>query len=132
MCSEWSVRDIAAHLLDSALRRIAADRDEFVLPPRRGEVADYEALVGFLDRLNAEWVTANRRLSPQLLTDLIEWAEPRLATTLAALDPDSAARYVIPPPRSTSTNRQPGSCSRKGSLPPRPASKRGWTARRDS
>jgi uncharacterized protein (TIGR03083 family) len=95
VCSAWSVRDVIAHLLDTALRRIAADRDDFVLPPGEGEVTDYRSLVGFLDRLNAEWVTAQRRLSPRLLTELVEWVEPRLAATIAALDPDGPARFPV-------------------------------------
>ena len=95
VCTRWSVRDIAAHLLDSALRRIAAERDGFVLPPRPGEVGDYASLVGFLDRLNDEWVVAHQRLSPGLLTELLEWVEPQLATTLEALDPNAPARFPV-------------------------------------
>ena len=95
VCSGWAVRDVAAHLLDTALRRISADRDDFVAPPEPGEVTDYASLVGFLDRLNAEWVKAARRLSPALLTDLIEVAEGRLTASLEGLDLDGEARFAV-------------------------------------
>jgi len=95
VCSAWSVRDIAAHLVDSALRRTAAERDDFVLGPREGEVSDYDTLVGFLDRLNSEWVTACRRLSPRLLIEWLEWTEAGLAETLAGLEPDGPARFPV-------------------------------------
>lgn len=95
VCSAWSVRDVAAHLLDTALRRVSADRDDFVAGPEEGEVHDYASLIGFLDRLNAEWVRSSRRLSPALLTDQIEWVEARLAETLSGLDPDAPARFPV-------------------------------------
>ncbi len=95
VCSGWTVRDIAAHLLDSCLRRVSADRDEFVRPPEPGEVTDYASLIGFLDRLNAEWVQAARRLSPALLIELLEFAEDRLAETLTRLEPEAPARFAV-------------------------------------
>jgi uncharacterized protein (TIGR03083 family) len=95
VCPAWSVKDIAAHLLDSACRRVAIGRDGHFPPPPEGPVAEYGALVGFLNRLNGEWVSAARRLSPRMLTDLVEWIEPQLAEHLAGLDPEAQAIFSV-------------------------------------
>src|SRR5689334_17937109 len=87
VCPGWQVRDVAAHLLDTALRRLSFGRDAFPPPPPGEPIASYRDLVGLIDRLNAEWVTALGRLSPGVLTELLADAEPRLAAHLAALDP---------------------------------------------
>jgi uncharacterized protein (TIGR03083 family) len=95
VCRAWSVKDIAAHLLDTAFRRLAAGRDAHLLPPPPMPVTGYRDLVGFLNGLNAEWVTATRRLSPRLLVELLEWVEPQLAAHLAAVDPSSPALFPV-------------------------------------
>lgn len=90
VCAAWSVHDIAAHLLDTACRRVSAGRDGWRLPPPAKSVAGYGDLVDFLNDLNAQWVTAARRLSPRLLTDFLALVEPQLAEHFVALDPSSA------------------------------------------
>jgi uncharacterized protein (TIGR03083 family) len=95
VCPAWSVRDIAAHLLDSALRRLSVGLDHHFAPPPAQPIHDYGGLVQFLNQLNADWVQAMRRLSPRLLTDLIDWVEPQLAEHLAALDPWGEALFPV-------------------------------------
>jgi uncharacterized protein (TIGR03083 family) len=87
VCPAWSVQDVAAHLLDTACRRLAAGRDGWRLPPPNRSIAGYRDLVGFLDDLNAGWVVAARRLSPRLLTDFLALVEPQLADHFLTLDP---------------------------------------------
>jgi uncharacterized protein (TIGR03083 family) len=94
-CPGWQVRDIAAHLLDSGLRRIAIDRDGQPPPPPAEPVTSYRQLVTHLDRLNAEWVQAMRRLSPASLIELLEQLERRLPAVLAALEPRAKARFAV-------------------------------------
>jgi len=95
VCPAWSVRDIAAHLLDTAFRRLAVGLDHHFAPPPAQPIDDYGGLVRFLNQLNADWVQAMRRLSPRLLTDLIAWAEPQLAEHLADLDPWGEALFPV-------------------------------------
>src|SRR6476660_6254012 len=65
ICKKWSVKDIAAHLLDTAVRRVSSGRDDhFGHAP---EISSYQDLLKFLNTLNAEWVEAYRRVSPQVL-----------------------------------------------------------------
>jgi uncharacterized protein (TIGR03083 family) len=93
-CAQWSVKDIAAHLLDTALRRLSHGRDGFALAPDH-KIAAYAELVGYLNRLNAEWVTAARRLSPPVLLDLIDLTEPQLHAFLRSLDPHGPAAFAV-------------------------------------
>jgi uncharacterized protein (TIGR03083 family) len=95
VCRAWTVKDIAAHLLDTALRRLSIGRDGHLLAPPPLPTTGYRDLVGFLNGLNAEWVAATRRVSPQLLTELLAWVEPPLAEHLASIDPFSPAVFGV-------------------------------------
>ena len=95
VCRAWAVKDIAAHLLDTALRRLSVGRDGHRLAPPPLPVTGYRDLVGFLNGLNAEWVTALRRVSPQLLSELLAWVEPPLAEHLSAIDPWAPATFAV-------------------------------------
>ncbi|MBX9601177.1 MAG: maleylpyruvate isomerase N-terminal domain-containing protein [Bryobacteraceae bacterium] len=88
-CPGWTVHDIAAHLLDGQLRRLSMGRDNWFGVQPAGELVD------FLDRLNAEWVTAARRASPRVLISFLEVTGPELATHFAALDPDAPALFAV-------------------------------------
>jgi uncharacterized protein (TIGR03083 family) len=93
-CALWSVKDLVAHLLDSCLRRLSFGRDGMDPSPGR-PIASYPDLVGYLNHLNAEWVAANRRVSPRLLLDLLDLAEPQLHAYFASLDPNASARFGV-------------------------------------
>jgi len=95
VCPGWAVRDVVAHLVDSALRRLSFERDGFTPPPPPSPIGGYPDLVGFLNGLNATWVEAFRRLSPQLLIELVHFVEPPLQAHLAALDPDGEALFPV-------------------------------------
>ena len=66
--AEWSVKDVAAHLLDGDLRRLSAQRDDY-LPAAPKSVESNEDLVRYLNDLNRAWVSAARRLSPRVLIE---------------------------------------------------------------
>lgn len=102
VCPAWNVRDVAAHLLDTALRRLAFGRDRLPLPPPDGPIGSYADLVAFLDRLNASWVAAFRRVSPEMLTDLLGTTEPQLSAYFETLDPHAPALGVAWAGESTS------------------------------
>ena len=74
VAGSWLVRDIVAHLLDSTLRRLSFHRDGMTPPPPTRTIATDGDFVAFINELNAQWVTASRRLSPRVLTDLYEQA----------------------------------------------------------
>ena len=68
---KWTVKDVVAHLVDGHLRELAMGRDCF-FGESPGDINSYADLVAFLNRLNADWVSACRRLSPGVLIDWIE------------------------------------------------------------
>ena len=95
LSSKRCVKDIAAHLLDGSLRRLSLQRDGYHTSDRSTQPETGETLLEFLKRLNGEWETATRRLSPRVLIDLIEWADGRLAELFESLDPDGAAIFPV-------------------------------------
>lgn len=91
----WRVRDVAAHLLDSALRRLSLDRDRHRPPPPDHDISAYRGLVDFLNQLNATWVDAASRLSPRVITDLLEFVDPQVADYFESLDPEAPAAFAV-------------------------------------
>jgi uncharacterized protein (TIGR03083 family) len=94
VCRLWTVKDIAAHLLDTNLRRISMLRDRY-FGESPGDISSYEALVQFLNQLNADWVKAARRLSPALIIDLMELSSPEVCKLNAQLDPYAPALFPV-------------------------------------
>ena len=86
LAKRWTVKDVASHLLDGNLKRLSIQRDGFfglMAPPREG----YEAFVAFINRNNADWVQAARRLSPRVLIDLMEITSKEVQELFHGLDP---------------------------------------------
>jgi uncharacterized protein (TIGR03083 family) len=94
IAGKWRVKDVAAHLLDTQLRSLSFGRDGYTLSPPP-VIASAGDLVDFINRLNAEGVTAYRRLSPQVLIALIEQASRQAAAYYASLDPFAQARFGV-------------------------------------
>jgi hypothetical protein len=92
---EWSVKDVAAHMLDGDFRRISVGRDGHGLPPPPEPITAYEDLLHYLNALNAEWVRAARRLSPRVLCDYLELTGGEVATVMETADPVSQAPFAV-------------------------------------
>jgi uncharacterized protein (TIGR03083 family) len=89
----WKVRDVAAHLLDTALRKLSMVRDCcFVESTHIGAPRD---LVGLVNRLNHEGTTVYRRLSPPVLIDLMKIACEQSARFHESLDPFAPAAFAV-------------------------------------
>lgn len=92
----WSVRDVAVHLLDTALRRLSLDRDGHRPPPPSGrDLSQWGGLVDFLNHLNAVWVEAAARLSPEVIVHLLEQVDPQVHAYFASLDPEAEAAFPV-------------------------------------
>lgn len=90
----WSIHDIAAHLLDGNLRALSMLRDgHFGETP--GDISSYQELLGYLNKLNADWVAATRRLSPGVLIDLLEKSGKQYADFLTTLEPFEPAAFSV-------------------------------------
>jgi uncharacterized protein (TIGR03083 family) len=90
----WRVKDIAAHLLDGNIRTLSMSRDQY-FGENPGDIQSYAALVTFLNGLNADWVKAARRISPEVLTDLLETTGVAYIAHLQSLDPFSSAIFPV-------------------------------------
>ncbi len=95
IAGSWRVRDIVAHLLDTALRRLSFQRDGSIPVPAAREAPTGRDLVAFIDTLNATWIRAAERLSPRVLTDLYARASTDLADFVETLNPDAAAFFQV-------------------------------------
>lgn len=91
----WAVRDVVAHLLDGAVRRLSLDRDGHQPPPADRDLSDYAELVSYLNDLNAIWVQAAERLSPAVMTDLLEQVCTQVADYFESLDPQAEAFFPV-------------------------------------
>lgn len=89
----WTVRDVAAHLLDTGLRRLSMHRDGYTPPVAPDAFAN--GLGGFVNDLNAGGVAFARRLSPKMLVDLHDRSGPQLADFMASLDPFAEAHFSV-------------------------------------
>jgi uncharacterized protein (TIGR03083 family) len=92
-CALWSVRDIAAHLLDDDLRRLSFHRDGEP-PPAAGPMGGAE-LVAFVNRMNAEWVAVARRMSPRVIVDLLEVTGPWVVELFEATDSFAPGHWAV-------------------------------------
>ena len=89
----WRVRHVAAHLLDTALRRLSLVRDgHSVDRPGSGAPPDVRA---FVDRVNAEGVAVYGRLSRSVLTTLMRTASRHYCAHLRTLDPHAPAMLAV-------------------------------------
>lgn len=93
--SRRNVKDIASHLLDGSLRRLSMQRDGYFPPDGSGAPGPNETILDFLNRLNATWEAATRRLSPPVLIELVEWADAQLADLFQSLDPFAPAIFPV-------------------------------------
>lgn len=90
----WTVKDIAAHLLDGNIRALSIARDGYsgVQPI---SIASYQDLLDYLNRLNADWVHAMKRMSPKVLTDLLESTGKEFSAYMVAADPFAPAIFPV-------------------------------------
>ncbi|AXY73016.1 maleylpyruvate isomerase family mycothiol-dependent enzyme [Paraflavitalea soli] len=90
----WTVKDVAAHLLDTHLRTLSIARDGYMGDPP-GDIRSDKDLIGYLNRLNADWVSASKRISPAVLTDLLAVNCPAASAYMATLDPSEKAIFSV-------------------------------------
>ncbi len=88
----WTVRDVTAHLLDTALRRLSFARDGW-LP--RADIRSDADLIALINATNADGVRALGRLSPAVLISLMELATTQLSAYLRSLDPRGPAAFPV-------------------------------------
>lgn len=89
----WKVRDVAAHLLDTPLRKLSLVRDSCFV--EAVHIRSPQDLAAMVNRLNREGVTVYRRLSPPVLIDLMQTACEQSARLHESLDPFAPAAFAV-------------------------------------
>lgn len=90
---KWKVRDVAAHLLDTVLRKLSLVRDSWHV--ENVKIESPQDVVALVNRLNEEGVKVYRRLSPPVLIDMMKMACEQSADFHESLDPFSPAAFSV-------------------------------------
>jgi uncharacterized protein (TIGR03083 family) len=91
---QWNVKDVAAHLLDTSIRYISANRDGHTVFPKP-PVSSYTETIAWLNGLNKEWVLAMKRVSPAVLIEWIEAAGKKQHELLQQVDMFAPAPFPV-------------------------------------
>lgn len=91
---KWTVKDIASHLLDGNLRALSISRDHY-FGEKPENINSYQDLVDFLNQLNMTWINATKRLSPNVLTHLLESTGKEYSEHLQTLNPFDNAVFSV-------------------------------------
>ena len=89
----WKVRDVAAHLLDTVLRKLSLVRDSWYV--ETVDIRSPQDVVTLVNRVNDEGVTVCRRLSPPVLIDMMKMACEQSASFHESLDPFAPAAFGV-------------------------------------
>jgi uncharacterized protein (TIGR03083 family) len=89
----WQVRDVAAHLLDTTLRKLSLVRDGCFV--EAVEIRSPQDVVNLVNRLNREGVTVYRRLSPEMMICMMKTVCEQSAIFHESLDPFAAAAFSV-------------------------------------
>jgi hypothetical protein len=90
----WRVRDVATHLLDGDLRKLAICRDGHAVPSD-GPIASDRDIARLVNALNDGGVQYGLRLSEQLLVDLLGITGRWIVDYFSALPPSGPAVFAV-------------------------------------
>ncbi len=90
----WSVKDVAAHLLDGNLRALSLQRDGHrgISSPK---TRTYKDIVKWLNATNAEWVKIATRFSPEVVILLLEQTSKPVEDYFSSLAPFEKSIYPV-------------------------------------
>lgn len=90
----WNVKDLVTHLLDGNLRALSIQRDKYFgeTPPAN---PDYKSMVAWLNELNHSWVSATKRLSPDVLILLHKSTGDQVSSYYASLELNDPAIFPV-------------------------------------
>jgi uncharacterized protein (TIGR03083 family) len=93
LAPKWKVKDVAAHLLDTQLRKLSASRNRH--PSGTPKITSDADLIALINSLNAEGVKKYRRLNPDELISRMELASRESAEYHQSLDPFAPAMFPV-------------------------------------
>lgn len=95
VAGSWRVREVVAHIVDIAGRRLSFHRDRMPPPPPDRAITSAQDFLDFINALNARWIEASQRFSPQLLTALADTYSRELADWFEGLPLDAPALFGV-------------------------------------
>jgi hypothetical protein len=93
--SKWCVRDIVAHLIDTDLRRLSYQRDHMRPPEPSKKIENTTHLIEYLNYLNNSWIDVSKRLSPNLLIDLLKYIKAEIPKLYYSLNMNGKALFPV-------------------------------------
>lgn len=95
IAGKWTVKDVAAHILDGCcLRRLSTHRDGY-FGKNAENIKSHQELVNYLNSLNANWVNAHKGISPRLLIDLMKIYSSQVYEFFKTLEPRGRAIFPV-------------------------------------
>jgi hypothetical protein len=91
----WRVRDIVGHLLDIDLRKLSGGRDGHRSSVLKPAATSFDDVVDLINHQNATGVSHAERLSPRVMTDLLEVTGQWLSNFVASLPPHADAHIAV-------------------------------------
>ena len=92
--SNWKVKDICAHLLDTSLRKLSSERDGYT-SAEKVDIKSYEELISHITNIADRWAIALSGLSPQIIIELIVKYQNELYEYLKMLDPYGESHFPV-------------------------------------
>jgi len=92
-CPGWTVLGLCCHLLGDDFGLLSRQRDGYHGTPSPEGPGEAE-FVAWLNDLQAQWVHAARRISPRLVTELLDWTGPQVVEMLRRQDPRARTAKV--------------------------------------
>ncbi|MBR2648016.1 MAG: maleylpyruvate isomerase N-terminal domain-containing protein [Sediminibacterium sp.] len=94
IAKKWTIKDIAAHMLDTNMRTISYMRDQYTYAANT-DIQNHQQLVNYINDLNASWVLAFKRVSPAIIIELLQGSNKIYFETISKLDPWEDAIYPV-------------------------------------
>jgi len=91
---QWTIKDVATHLLDGNLRALSIIRDGYFGQPT-GPIDSYADLVKMLNQMNADFIQAFKRVSPAVLIDMLESSGKVYSEVMQSLPPNEPAVFSV-------------------------------------
>ncbi|MDR3574353.1 MAG: maleylpyruvate isomerase N-terminal domain-containing protein [Anaerolineaceae bacterium] len=85
-CANWSVKDVALHLLGGEIGNLSRRRDGNI---PSASINDWNELVTFINEANQNWISAANFISTRLIIDLLELVGSQMSDYFQELDPFS-------------------------------------------
>jgi uncharacterized protein (TIGR03083 family) len=92
IAENWTVQDIALHLLGDDVNILSGWRDGFAGPDV--SITTWDELVNWIDESNNRWVAATRPISPRLICDLLRFTGDQVSAHFSSVDPNALGGVV--------------------------------------